>query len=160
TAVYGVEVAPRLNAPFHQHIFAARLDLAIDGADNSVYEVNMVSDPKGPANPHGNAYRAEATLLAREKEAQRKVNTASSRFWRIVNHARKNRMGQAVGYRLIPGENAPPFVQPDAAVMQRAGFSAYNLWVTPFDPAERHAAGDYPNQHPTGDGLPVWTKAD
>ena len=28
---YGVEVAPRLNAPFHQHIFAARLATSVDG---------------------------------------------------------------------------------------------------------------------------------
>ena len=88
------------------------------------------------------------------------MNAASSRFWRIVNHARKNRLGQPVGYRLVPGENAPPLLQPDAAVLKRAGFAAYNLWVTPYRPNERYAAGDYPNQHPTGDGLPVWTAAD
>jgi primary-amine oxidase len=160
TARYGVEVAPRLNAPLHQHIFAARLDMSVDGPENSVYEVNIVSEPTGSANPHGNAYRAESKLLARESEARRRVHAASSRFWRIVNHTHKNRMGQPVAYRLVPGENAPPFVQPDAAVMKRAGFSAYHLWVTPHNAAERHAAGDYPNQHPTSDGLPVWTTAD
>ena len=29
---FGVEIAPQLNAPFHQHIFAARLDMSVDGA--------------------------------------------------------------------------------------------------------------------------------
>jgi primary-amine oxidase len=159
-ATYGVEVAPRLNAPYHQHIFAARLDLAVDGPRNSVQEVNMVSVPRGPSNPHGNAFRAESTLLARETEARRRVNTASSRHWRFVSSQHKNRLGQPTAYRLVPGENAPPFVQPDAAVMKRAGFAAHNLWVTPYDPQQRYAAGDYPNQHPTGDGLPVWTAAD
>jgi len=159
-ATYGVEVAPRLNAPFHQHIFAARLDLDIDGPSNTVYEVNMISPPRGPENPHGNAFRAEATLLASEAQAKRRVNSASARFWRVVNPTRKNRLGQPVGYRLVPGENAPPFLQPDAAVLKRAGFAAHNLWVTPYRPQERYAAGDYPNQHPTGDGLPVWTAAD
>ena len=94
----------------------------------------MVSPPRGPENPHGNAFRAEATLLASESQAQRRVNAATSRFWRIVNHGRKNRLGQPVGYRLVPGENAPPFVQPDAAVLKRAGFAAHNLWVTPYRP--------------------------
>jgi primary-amine oxidase len=160
TPAYGVEVAPRLNGPFHQHIFAARLDLDVDGVDNSVYEVNMVTSPAGPENPHGNAFRAEATLLASETQAKRKVSAATSRFWRVVNPARKNRLGQPVGYRLVPGENAPPLVHPDAAIMKRAGFTAHHLWVTPYRADERHAAGDYPNQHPTGDGLPVWTAAD
>ncbi|MEO7429875.1 MAG: tyramine oxidase, partial [Acidimicrobiales bacterium] len=32
--------------------------------------------------------------------------------------------------------------------------------VTPHAPDERRAAGDYPNQHIGGDGLPRWTAAD
>ena len=32
--------------------------------------------------------------------------------------------------------------------------------MTPYDPSERRAAGDYPNQHEGGDGLPRWTAAD
>jgi primary-amine oxidase len=157
---FGNLVAPQLNAPFHEHIFAARLDMSVDGEENSIYEVNTVSLPRGPANPHGNAFRAEATLLASESRAKRSVNAASARFWRIVNPIKTNRLGNPVGYRLVPGENSPPFVQPDAAIMRRAGFTAHQLWVTPFDAKERYPAGDYPNQHPTGDGLPKWTAAD
>jgi primary-amine oxidase len=157
--LYGMEVAPRLNAPFHQHIFAARLVPGVDGPNNSVYEVNTVGVPTGAANPHGNAFVAEETLLATEKEAQRHVNSATARFWRVVNPSKKNRLGRPVGYRLVPGENCPPFVQPDAAVMRRAGFTSNHVWVTPYDPKERYAAGEYPNQHPAGDGLPKWTQA-
>ncbi len=29
-----------------------------------------------------------------------------------------------------------------------------------YDPDQRFPAGDYPNQHPGGDGLPAWTAAD
>jgi len=159
-AGYGVEIAPRLKAPFHQHVFAARLDTAVDGPDNSVYEVNTVRVPRGPDNPHGNAFRAEETLLQTERQAQRLVNGASGRFWRIVNPGRKNRLGRPVGYRLIAGENCPVLLQPDAAVMKRAGFLASNLWVTPHHPQERYPSGDYPNQSAGGDGLPKWTAAD
>jgi primary-amine oxidase len=159
TSPYGLEVAPRLNAPFHQHIFAARLVPSVDGPNNSVYEVNSVGVPTGESNPHGNAFVAEETLLATEKEAQRRVNTATARFWRVVNPGKKNRLGRPVGYRLVPGENCPPLVQPDAKIMRRAGFTSHHVWVTPYDPQQRFAAGDYPNQHPTGDGLPHWTQA-
>src|SRR5262249_31692151 len=41
-----------------------------------------------------------------------------------------------------------------------AGFLTQNLWVTPYDPAERYPTGNYPNQNPGGDGLPQWTQAD
>jgi primary-amine oxidase len=157
---YGVEVAPRLNAPFHQHIFAARLDLSVDGDRNSVEEVNTVTLPRGPENRHGNAFRAETNLLTTERAARRSVDPSTARFWRVVNAHRKNRLGRPVSYRLVPGENCPPFVQPDAAVLRRAGFAAHHLWVTPYRPEERYPAGDYPNQHPGGDGLPKWTAAD
>ena len=158
-SLYGMEVAPQLNAPFHQHIFAARLLPTVDGPNNSVLEVNTVGVPTGAGNPHGNAFVAEETLFITEKEAQRRVNSATARFWRVVNPGKKNRLGRPVGYRLVPGENCPPFVQPDAPIMRRAGFTQNHIWVTPYNPQERYAAGEYPNQHPTGDGLPNWTKA-
>lgn len=157
---FGSLIAPQLNAPFHEHIFAARLDLAIDGEENSIYEVNTASLPAGPENPYGNAFRATPTLLESEWQARRSVNGASARFWRIVNPGKTNRLGEPVGYRLVPGENAPSFIRPDAAVMRRAGFIAHQLWVTPYHRDERFAAGDYPNQHPEGDGLPRYTAGD
>jgi len=43
--------------------------------------------------------------------------------------------------------------------MQRAGFAKQHLWVTPYTPEEQYAAGDYPNQHAGGAGLPEWTRA-
>jgi primary-amine oxidase len=156
---YGMEVAPQLNAPFHQHIFAARLVPTLDGPNNSVVEVNSVGLATSASNPHGNAIVAEETPLTTEKEAQRRVNSASARFWRVVNPSKKNRLGRPVGYRLVPGENCPVFAQPDAPIMRRAGFTQNHMWVTPYNPQERYAAGEYPNQHPTGDGLPYWTKA-
>lgn len=157
---YGVEIAPQLNAPFHQHVFAARLNTKVDGAENSVVEVNAVRVPRGSSNPHGNAFRAEETPLTTEQQAKRMVSGATGRFWRIVNPEKKNRLGRPVGYRLVTGENCPILVQPDAAVMKRAGFLANNLWVTPYQADERYPSGEYPNQSAGGDGLPKWTTAD
>ena len=35
-----------------------------------------------------------------------------------------------------------------------------HLWVTRHDPRERYAAGEYPNQHPGGAGLPSYVADD
>jgi primary-amine oxidase len=53
---HGVLVDDDLVAPHHQHVFNLRLDLDIDGTDCRVYEVDAVPVPKGPDNPHGNAF--------------------------------------------------------------------------------------------------------
>ncbi len=40
-------------------------------------------------------------------------------------------------------------------------FCVTSWWVTPYEPKERYAAGDYPvTSSPTGDGLPGRTAAD
>jgi primary-amine oxidase len=157
---YGTIVGPGVYAPIHQHFFNIRLDVAVDGSDNSVYEVNTEADPLGPDNPFGNAFFAKSTLLATEAQAQRRVNPETARYWRIVNPNSLNAMGEPVSYKLMPMENCLPFNLPGSSLIKRAGFTTNHLWVTPYEPNEMHAAGQYPNQHAGGDGLPRWTAAD
>ncbi len=156
---YGTLVSPGVYAPIHQHFFSIRLDFALDEGGNSVYEVNTGPDPDAPGNDFGNAFVARSTLLATEAEAQRRVNPETARYWRIVNPNSLNRMGQPVSYKLMPMENCLPFNLPGSSLIKRAGFTTNHLWVTRYHPREMHAAGQYPNQHPGGDGLPAWTAA-
>jgi primary-amine oxidase len=154
-------VAPGLAGPNHQHLFSARLDLDVDGTTNSVYEVEAERVPTGPDNPWGNAFRQRATHLDHERAARREVDPATSRAWKVLNPASTNGLGQPVGYKLVPTMSTPTMLAaPDSSVGRRAGFARHNLWVTPYAPDERRAAGDYPNQHAGGDGLPRWTEAD
>ncbi len=157
---YGTLIAPQLAAHIHQHFFSIRLDMTVDGLQNSVYEVNTKAEPKGPDNPQGNAFYAEKTLLATELQAQRTVDPMSGRYWLISNPSVQNQLGQPVSYKLAPGENILPFAHPESAVSKRGGFMRKHLWVTPYRPDEMGAAGPYPNQHPGGAGLPEWTMAD
>ncbi len=157
---YANMIAPGLAAPHHQHLFSARLDFDVDGAPNSVYEVEAEVVPPGPDNPWKNAFRPKVTRLDTESAAQRDMNAATSRSWRIVNEHSRNRLGKPVAYKLIPTMSTPTMLaDPDSSVGRRAGFARHNLWVTPYSPDERRAAGEYPNQS-VGGGLPDWTAAD
>lgn len=156
---YGTELTPQLYAPNHQHVFCVRMDMSIDGVHNSVYEVDTEAVPMGDNNPYGNAFYAKSTLLSTEQEAKRLIDPFKARYWKIVNPAVHNRMGYPVGYKLVHGENGLPFAHPESSVMQRGGYMSKHLWVTPYDPEEQFPAGNYPNQHPGGDGLPKWTEA-
>jgi primary-amine oxidase len=154
-------IAPGVAAPHHQHLFCVRLDLDVDGRDNSVYEVEAERLPTGPENPWGNAFAQKATRFDNELAAQREVNAATSRVWKVVNRASLNRLGQPVAYKLVPTMSTPTLLASEtSSVAQRAGFARHNLWVTPYARDERRAAGEYPNQHRGGDGLPRWTSAD
>jgi primary-amine oxidase len=153
-------VAPQLAAPHHQHLFNVRLDFDVDGVANTVYEVDSVPEAAGPDNPLANAFTTEVTTLATEKQAQRVVDASRSRIWKIVNPEARNRLGEPVGYKLVPAATPTLLASPESSVGRRAAFATRNLWVTPYQSDERRAAGDYPNQHAGGDGLPRWTAAD
>jgi primary-amine oxidase len=157
--LYSQLVAPNVAAPHHQHFFAFRLDMDVDGPSNRVMEMNSASLPAGPQNPYGGGFRMQLTPLRTEREAERQLNMASSRRWLVESATATNSLGQPSGYMLMAGENSLPFALPDSWVRKRAGFLNAQVWVTPYSDAERYAAGDYPNQSKGGDGLPKWTSA-
>jgi primary-amine oxidase len=157
---FGVMMEDGCYAPNHQHFFCARLHMNLDGSGNQVVEVNTKADPMGPDNPHGNAFYAEPTLLRTELEARRSHRYESARTWVVQNPNSKNRMGTPVGYKIHPSELAVPYWQPGSAVARRAGYLDHHLWVTPYDREENYPAGQFPNQNPGPDGLPVWTTRD
>ncbi len=157
---HGALIAPRLYAPNHQHFFNVRLDFDIDGAANTVQQLDVVADPIDEANPFENAFRVQVTDLNSEQQAFGKLNLETARTWRIVNKASTNRLGEPVGYKFIPGDNSIPFASPNAWWRRRAGFVNHHVWVTPYNDEERYAAGDFPNQSSGGDGLARWTEAD
>lgn len=157
---FGSLVAPRLYAPNHQHFFNVRLDFDLDGPSNSVDQLDVVPATIDDDNPFENAFYCKATRLQSEQQARANLNLESARTWKIVNSRELNHVGQPVGYRFLPGDNASPYASPNSSWRRRAGFVENHVWVTPYRPDERYAAGEYPNQSEGGDGLIRWTQQD
>jgi primary-amine oxidase len=159
TSKYGNLLAPQLNAIHHQHFFNFRIDTQLDGMKNSIVEINTVPEKRGPENPYNNGFYPVSTIFKTEQEAQRILDYASARTWKVINPNSLNSVGQPVGYKIMPGENCLPFANEDASVMKRAGFLTKHLFVTKYDPEEMYASGKYPNQHKGGDGLTKYIEA-
>ncbi|MEU8354768.1 primary-amine oxidase [Nonomuraea sp. NPDC048882] len=159
-APYASEVAPGLAAPYHQHLFGARLDMTVDGVANAVDEVEVDIPPAGPDNPYGSAVRRAVTRLRTEREAVRDADLKAERTWHVVNPDVRNRLGRPVGYALHPEGKPTLLATPGSSIHSRAEFATRHLWVTRYHPAERYPAGDLVNQHPGGAGLPAYTRAD
>jgi primary-amine oxidase len=155
------EVAPGLGAPYHQHLFSARLDMMVDGLANAVEELDAVRVPVGSGNPHGNAFTRSTKRLTRESEGARLAHPAAGRIWKVVNPEVTNRLGQPVGYALLPQGQQPLLLAADeASVRRRGAFATKHLWVTRYDPEERYPAGEFVNRHPGGAGLPAYVAKD
>ena len=103
--------------------------------------------------PSGTRSGPTATLLDTELAARRDVDpVASSHLAHRQSQPAQRPSGQPTAYKLLPGATPTLLADPESSVGRRAAFAAHNLWVTPFDPDERRAAGDYPNQHAGGAG--------
>ncbi|KAA9085016.1 primary-amine oxidase [Microbacterium radiodurans] len=154
------EIAPGIFAPVHQHLFSARLDVAIDGEDNRLVEIDAARIPMGDQNPFGNAFSWTETTLHSELEAQREADSSVARVWEVRSASRTNRLGKPTAYHLIPEPTALLMADPASTVAARAAFATKHLWGTAFDRDERWPGGRYPNAHQGGGGLPAYTADD
>ena len=153
---HGTMVDQRTYAPFHQHFIVARLDLDVDGTDNTVYAVS--SEATGD-DPYGLGLVVRERALRTEAEGKQDYDWAVQRAWKVVNDNVRNGLGTRVGYKLVPSGTFPPLLDPSSPAFRRAEVIGHTLWVTPYRQDERWPCGDFPNLSERDTGLPVWTAA-
>ena len=156
----GTLIDERTYAPFHQHFLVARLDLDIDGSDNTVYMTESYAEPMGPENPYGLSLVTRNVALQTESEGKQDMNFGTQRTWKVVNTNVVNGLGTHPSYKLVPGGAFPAMFDPESPIFQRATVIGHTLWVTPNHPDERWPAGEFVNQSVRDTGLAEWTKAD
>jgi primary-amine oxidase len=154
------EIAPGVFAPVHQHLFCARLDVAIDGEDNRLVEIDAARIPMGTGNEFGNAFTWTETPLRTELEAQREAHASVARVWEVQSASHVNRVGRPTAYHLLPQPTALLMADPESSVAARAAFATKHVWATAYDREERWPGGRYPNAHQGGAGLPAYTADD
>ena len=147
TSRYGNVVAPGILAQNHQHIFAARVDPAIDGYRDTrvVVEESHPCALDASTNPYGNLYevRREVVDTPRFVDSEPRLN----RTLKFENVHKKNPIsGKNRGYKMVAPATQPILAQPDGIVGQRAKFAAHNAWVTGYRDGEYWAAGEFTNQ--------------
>jgi primary-amine oxidase len=156
----GTLVDQRTYAPFHQHFIVARLDLDVDGPDNTVYATDSVAASLGGDDPYGLGLTISSTPLLTEAEGKQDYDWSTQRGWKVVNDNVRNGLGTPTGYKLIPSAAFPPLLDKSSPAFRRAEVIGHTLWVTPYHPDERWPCGDFPNLSERDEGLPVWTAAD
>ena len=156
---YGHMVAEHTVAINHDHFFCFRLDLDVDGPTNSFVVDHLRTKRLAEESPRKSIWAVESRTPATEQAAKLRINLQKPALWRVLNSNVVGPLGYPVSYQLKPKSNVVPLLSPDDPLQQRAGFTDFHLWVTPYDPSQRYAAGIYPNQSKGGGGLPAWTKA-
>jgi primary-amine oxidase len=82
--------------------------------------------------------------------------SAYSLVFRDLTHG----VGNPVSYEVLAVNHARLLLQPDDWPARRARFLQHDVWVTPYEPEERHAGGHYVLASRGEDGLAVWSSRD
>jgi primary-amine oxidase len=156
---YGRFIAENTVGVNHDHYFSFRLDFDVDGTANSFVRDRLVTKRLPPDSLRKSVWVAQPETAKTEQQAKVHMSMEKPEVWRVINPSVLSPLGYPVGYELMGGDNAMSLLVPDDFPQKRAGFTDYQVWVTPYRENERYAAGDYPMQSKGGDGLPAWTKA-
>jgi primary-amine oxidase len=156
---FGQLVAKNTLGVDHDHFFSFRLDLDVDGPQNSFMIHRLVRKELPPAGPRKSIWIAEPRIAAKEADAMMDIHLDQPSMWLFVNPAVTGPLGHPTGYEIMPGATAASVLDPDDGPQKVGAFSMHQLWVTPYRPNELYAAGTYPNSSPGDDGLAAWTRA-
>ena len=156
---YGHMVAEHTIAINHDHFFCFRIDLDVDGQQNSFLYDRLKPERLGQQSPKRSVWVVETWTAGTEPAAKLRINIDKPAFWRVINPNVIGPYGYPVSYQLKPQTNVVSLLSLDDFPQRRAGWTDFHLWVTPYKLQERYAAGTYPNQSKGGNGLPNWTRA-
>ena len=157
---YGRFVAPNIVAVNHDHYFSFRIDLDVDGPRNDFLIDRLRSETLPDDNPRRSIWVVDETVARSESQAKLTIDYNRPAIWRVASESATNHVGYRTSYQLMPGMNGNTLLAAEDYPRRRAGFIDHHLWVTPYSPDERYAAGDYPTLSEPGMGLPAWTSAD
>ncbi|KAI1445571.1 copper amine oxidase 1 [Annulohypoxylon stygium] len=148
TSGYGNIVNPGVLAQNHQHIFAVRIDPAMDSYETDTAIVLEESHPipmNPETNPHGNGYEIRRHRVERAgfEDAEPRLN----RVVRMENPVKKNIIsGKNIGYKLVPSATQLLLADEKSVQAARAPFAKHHLWFTGHRDGELWAAGEFTNQ--------------
>jgi len=143
---YGNVVSPGALAQNHQHIFAVRIDPAIDGQANTIFTEESLPIPMNPkTNPFGNGYEVVRKPITKSSSIH--ASPFTNLTIKMANTNKINPISQRpVAYKFIPSPSQLILADPESIMAKRAAFAHHHVWVTKYKDEELFAAGEFTNQ--------------
>ncbi|KAK9068007.1 hypothetical protein SSX86_012118 [Deinandra increscens subsp. villosa] len=154
----GTLVSENVIGVVHDHYISFHLDMDIDGANNSFAEVNLVKEKTLPGeSPRKSYLKAKRKVAKTEDDARIKLKLYDPSEFHVFNPARRSRLGNPTGYKIVPGGNAASLLDLDDPPQIRAAFTNNQIWVTPHNKSEQWAGGLLVSQSKGENTLAVWS---
>jgi primary-amine oxidase len=146
TSPWGNVVSPGVLAQNHQHIFALRMDPAIEGHRNTIFKEESLPLPMSPAtNPWGNGYRVVSTPIKQSTHLD--ASPFTNLAIKLSNPHKVNPISKKpISYKFTPTPSQLLLADPSSIQAHRAAFATHHLWVTSYRDGELWAGGEFTNQ--------------
>ncbi|KAL7167321.1 hypothetical protein ACSBR2_037899 [Camellia fascicularis] len=159
--LYGTLLSENVIGIIHDHYVTFHLDMDVDGTDNSFVNVNLKREQTSPAETPRRSYMKAVRNVARtEKDAQVKFKLYDPSEFHVINPSKKTRVGNPVGYKVVPAGTAASLLDPEDPPQKRGAFTNNQIWVTPYNQTEQWAGGLFAYQSQGGDTLATWSERD
>lgn len=156
-AQYGTLVDSHLLAVNHDHFFSYRLDMDVDGPNNT-FMIDRAEPEKINTDNRTSIWVRKSMMAHTEQDAIMDLSAKNPAMWSFVNPSQHNRLGYATGYEIMPGMTGISTLSPDDPAQKIGAFAEHQFWVTPYKPDERYASGVYVTSSTGDDGLAAWAK--
>ncbi|KAD6453467.1 hypothetical protein E3N88_08172 [Mikania micrantha] len=154
----GTLVSENVIGVVHDHYISFHLDMDIDGPNNSFAKVNLVKEETLPGqSPRKSYLKAQRKVAKTEDDAKIKLNLYDPSEFHVFNPAKRSRLGNPTGYKLVPSGTAASLLDLDDPPQIRAAFTNNQIWVTPHNRNEEWAGGLLVSQSKGDDTLAEWS---
>lgn len=157
--LYGTLLSENVIGVIHDHYITYRLDMDVDGSDNSFVKVNIKRQETSPSeSPRKSYLKAVRNVAKTEKDAQVKLKLYDPSEFHVINPSKTTRVGNPVGYKVVPGGTAASLLDLDDPPQKRGAFTNNQIWITPYNESEYWAGGLFVYQNKGEDTLAVWSE--
>lgn len=157
-SLHGTLISENTVGVIHDHFLCYYLDLDVDGPQNSfVNRMMKRRNVQDKSSLRKSYWDVENHVAETEADARLQLNMYSPSEFVVINSKEKSRLGNPLGYRLIPGGNAASLLSLDDPPQMRAAFTNNQIWITPYNRSEKWAGGDFTFQSEGDDTLASWS---
>ncbi|KAL3499500.1 hypothetical protein ACH5RR_038593 [Cinchona calisaya] len=156
--LFGTLLSENVIGVIHDHYITFYLDMDVDGSNNSFVKVNIERAYNSPKESPRRSYLKDVKNVAKtEKDAQIKLKLYDPSEFHVINPSKKTRVGNPVGYKVVPAGTAASLLDLDDPPQKRGAFTNNQIWVTPYSQNEQWAGGLFVYQSHGEDTLAVWS---